>query len=72
MHYHGLTLSTTYCIHPTNGERYAFVSDQHGTPLESVGRVRWDRLNRMRQEKDGWLVVGTWPVAKQPKNVWER
>lgn len=70
MNYHGLVLSTTFLRHE-NGSRYAFVSDETGFPLESIGRVRHGKLDAMRKGQAGWRVIGTWPVGKHPKTVWE-
>lgn len=72
MQYHGITLSTTFCRHTVSGDRYAYVSGPDGFPYESIGRVRWDRLKRMSEGLDGWRVIGTWPVAKHPEDVWSR
>lgn len=65
MIYHGVTLSITFCRRP--GERYAFVSDEHGIPIESRGADRWGRLMRMSNGKDGWTCIATLPVGQVPE-----
>lgn len=71
-YYHGVTLSTTFCLHAESGKRYVYVSDETGFPLEGFGSVRWKKLHVMRAGEQGWRVIGTWPVAKHPRDVWGR
>lgn len=70
MTYHGITLSITFARH-TDGHRYTYVSDEKGFPIESIGSIRHDRLCKIRDQEQGWKLLGTWPVGKHPKDVWE-
>lgn len=67
MIYHGVTLSITFLRNRTTGGRYTYVSDEMGWPLNLTP----EQLQNLRDGKDGWETIGTWPVAKHPENVWD-
>lgn len=80
MIYDGIELCISYAYHPefpgvaSHCRRVAYVSDPEGFPLEGIGRsgasARWFTLRQVQKQEEGWVLIGTYPVAKQPADVW--